>query len=1722
MSTEEEFLNTEKMIQLEEKDEAAIVQTVVDAPSITEGLESSGIQIASEEEEAEEEEEGEAKEEEEDESLSLGDSLRVISERYNQVEGVIYYFDSDLMSIKPNGMNTTVIDFPLKDGTFDEDLGIQELTLVKKGLGASTGFIAWQGFFVDQVLDSYLAEGKKGPTYTIVSIQSDDENDRMIVRDESGKEDTIDFNFRGIPQDLGIKTLVIKSQIEPLKTPTPEQVEQQEIDAAIAQTPGAEAAITLGVDLELENEEEFNKAENEEENSNRFEEEIFLELKEIKLTDRVYPELIQKSELLTDIVSLETNSVRQQNPAFLKTVRTFVELCSALKNSIIERSNDGSPSGELPSSLITFADVLKGRSIPIAKPVLETKRVLLAEAIPYGAESEGDQVIIRNLKTVLDASSKYLETQGNLIAGEAGIGIPRWYQALNEYFHTFPTGDVYPGGSYSFVEDGDYFRSTIPGDDTLAGLSIIGSKKDTNEDYSENPEKYPAQIQQSLRRGHGPILRPLEQGGSEILLSADEAQLVGHIVFPYKVVRTGSIGAIRTGSLFDIMKRSTMDKKPSMAELIETLGGEIHTEEEKDAQSIFYVANTDSSVVGISFADYLQLVLQTLVPCGNGDLFAMKSDLGITEFEFNVEQQEIIQARVKQVIAALYTMVRSMMEKSGSDAAKPNQLFESNELLNFVENVAKPRPLLQAILKDLAARTPGYKSIDIAVVSSLLLYAQDYALNALGGNQQGSDRAEQSLSNYHSLKKLQASIQLAQLHASLGSAPQPNPCEHVAKLELIRKIENDTERMKLLVKFANEYSNDRDGNWITCMVCNKHLICHHEVLQIQQYLHPTEKDVLQKQIVLEYAGGLFGRSYICRNCGLPISELEFDTSVEFDDNGRPMMGRSELVDTEEDDELHVLFQISKTVEDESTPLTFETDIQSELYQIARVVADAIGVSLDNVGYSKIVERANAEITTNTISEDEYSKKQGAASKDSKKSKQLIEYVDYISRKKIGYVSALVLFEIQTHMPDYVVKFYVKDCSRPGFGGFPIKRNSSVDSPEDCIGLEYISCIVAGIVLPKRVWKHGFQKIKSLDGRKAEILSKLKIYMRQLILTDLAQSELEKKRSYLEKLEGYSSVNDRAVDSIPSNFLPRMIHSKDEKAVAALNPSVKEGSHKAFGQILEADTWIRALNEKAKEHTVLLKGNPFTETACCFESILQPGAYIATAALPALPARQSLDVSFRRQSLLYTPMIARDLQLFNATPADAAAYRVFLQLCWKGDRVGLPHEIGYDHKCDWCGVVLPTEYLYPDVDKAGAPIVDELALRSQFDTQGIPITDVSFQQLLDDAHRRTVFQLYKYKDLEDPNAILLHLGKLQSPPVVDWFAVLEEAKKNLLSISDTTSGSEVVHALQPLSQSIDAAESRIIELMGSAKHAVLKSIIKLPPTALFEVMRSYFLVPAQRMMSMYESRLYLTVQKYYKLSEEHTKALDGVLELHTSYLHRNPLFDPETGVPNLKLKKARMKLKQFIATCSGILKQATELRLSRLRYDPKIPIQNMEAFMNELMSVLVFGPVGDLVRSEVIPKGITKPSEESDTFLFQFVSIILGKYMEERLSYDPESVRQKLEASKEREKQRFIGELDGKDEEERRVELLKKQLGIGRWAIGGTKLVYSYDADQWDKNRMDMERDYAASAGLLADSGVNVGPSGVMLNDGIEYANYEDADRGYGEEGMDFGEFGDDE
>ena len=79
-------------------------------------------------------------------------------------------------------------------------------------------------------------------------------------------------------------------------------------------------------------------------------------------------------------------------------------------------------------------------------------------------------------------------------------------------------------------------------------------------------------------------------------------------------------------------------------------------------------------------------------------------------------------------------------------------------------------------------------------------------------------------------------------------------------------------------------------------------------------------------------------------------------------------------------------------------------------------------------------------------------------------------------------------------------------------------------------------------------------------------------------------------------------------------------------------------------------------------------------------------------------------------------------------------------------------------------------------------------------------------------------------------------------------------------------------------------------------------------------------------------------------------------------------------------------------------------------------------------------------------------------------------------------------------------------EERRVELVLKGLGMGEWAVGGSKAIRQYDEDRYE-----VERAERVAAGIVDYPGQGQEPVDMF---GMDFgAEYDAADGGYDHEQM---------
>ena len=86
---------------------------------------------------------------------------------------------------------------------------------------------------------------------------------------------------------------------------------------------------------------------------------------------------------------------------------------------------------------------------------------------------------------------------------------------------------------------------------------------------------------------------------------------------------------------------------------------------------------------------------------------------------------------------------------------------------------------------------------------------------------------------------------------------------------------------------------------------------------------------------------------------------------------------------------------------------------------------------------------------------------------------------------------------------------------------------------------------------------------------------------------------------------------------------------------------------------------------------------------------------------------------------------------------------------------------------------------------------------------------------------------------------------------------------------------------------------------------------------------------------------------------------------------------------------------------------------------------------------------------------------------------MNKFNKERLAFSDTELKEMIAIRDEKERSNIIAQYSKLTDEERAIELMNQRLGLGKYAVGGTKLIYAYDKDYYD-----LERQKRLAAGII--------------------------------------------
>jgi hypothetical protein len=590
------------------------------------------------------------------------------------------------------------------------------------------------------------------------------------------------------------------------------------------------------------------------------------------------------------------------------------------------------------------------------------------------------------------------------------------------------------------------------------------------------------------------------------------------------------------------------------------------------------------------------------------------------------------------------------------------------------------------------------------------------------------------------------------------------------------------------------------------------LICIHEVMKYYEVTHPGKAAALHKDVLLNFGGAAFNGRYVCRNCGVPISEFEYDTHLEYDDDGKPLVGRAVIQEEKTaDDELDSILNISMKKKN----LTFENPVQSEIYDILRTIVQNTGFSFDEEEYKKMVTFVHNYITSALPPKDVYEQMTA-------KRKVRQPYESFRATTEVACIGAYLLCYIHSKNPLPEVLFPFGGCNF-NRGGFPIEAGE-----ERTGALEYLVCVIANLNKTNEPWNMLSWSTESSPERRMGMVREkiVKLLAEPDLAVELKQAQIVY-ASIQTSLKTNASANDRisgsfrpsqssnppVLDAEELTYPDRILKAAGDAPLEEIGAVVaKRNKELAIGSIQNA-------HRDAADNGLISETSVRSDSNCCFIPLkLAKEVGVATFndvakenEIAMLRAAEELlekrDPAFQTNGAHLFVYWSPPEQLKSVSVApDASYFKLFMRTCFRGPREGLIHEFGrrgMTYQCRHCEFNLgrdplvlmsdlnDEEVFNNDPKRKGEPrVVIQTEAREALKANGVTVDAESFTRLLASVRRTHPIIPYEPAPQSQASDIYARLEALiytESPlmpaRVADWTAVQRVMTANFARTSE---------------------------------------------------------------------------------------------------------------------------------------------------------------------------------------------------------------------------------------------------------------------------------------------------------------------------------------------------
>ena len=1563
--------------------------------------------------------------------LELGDRILLIQtvEGAEQIYvGTIYYRTNELLKLKTDGNNTKLIEFNrlyTEDEDRFEDESITTYMLMKR---TQDKFREQQQFEVGFILQGWQ-DGSVGSKYKITKINLEKDEITVIDINDPTDEKILDFDYRGIPLTESFDILNITEL-------APEDVSEEETK-----------------------EEEAGEEEEEEEEGPEFEKfdyvyaPAFQKVEYVDAARERITEEVQKNSALADFVNVLPPK-DQENPLIVRDYRILVEVLSQMKQDITDYAIDGSVRGVIDPSVDTLVDLVKRTQVPNGRPVFKMNKRLFVESSnwndpAFNEENERDNFTKADDNQIMDNYKNkvgFAETGKTKVKGEILSTIPfyetqkvmnsvyeRPWANVTKYTEPIPikvSDDVQALRQIvPFTEDLQTIKGYVPVDEPMTERERFKAL------MKHAPPSYP--MLGDLYLGTEQVLtttyRKGEKGGKIALLPSEATtDLVSYLIFPN--TKSFLMGSKRSGLLALDMFRA-QEYKQSLNTIILDMDG-VPKIEDMNSSTIIRLDVAEGGVMNnYDLAEYLKGM--NFKGLSFNDFMLSLEDYGVSRLDLSKDIRMILKKKMTQSQAQLKLALNAQRR-----LITKIQPPEPNPILTFdIAALIGDEPFLKDALKAFLRENGILKDSDVAFFVYMLHHYNDFFQAKLGNQTNISTKERLIVGRTKALheREIAKILKDAELYRAL--VPVPNLCKHVAELKGIRQEEDETLFMKKLSQFLLKYQGARKPNdrWTYCTICKQHLLCEHEYLLIRASINPGEAKTIEKEIRLRFSDGMSHGQYICNECGQAIDTIEYENTMMFDDEGRPMSGNAVLIDTEKLDENELENLLNIPLEEEVDKK--RTDEQNAYFQIIKDLALNVGLNFKNEVYHRFI--ADMQKLNTSLSQ------------------SMTGYEQSKYKMLVNCAAALILIEVQTASIAYTPFKTLDNYKDAGFGGYPLEENEDMTE-----GITYMAYNIATFMLHKKD-RFPWKDIKYIINKKQvttleEILRAAKIYLTNIIDKVILQNpiiiyRIEKKRQELTETE----TGTKFQDGIPRNFLP----NKKQYGIP-----IEKGVAEATGNVrVKSLYWLKGADGLAAKTQENFLDPLSVSILCCRSPVSNPESYWIDnqESLIALKEGRHLVPRVAAKSLQphFEP---RSMEAIVTDIPNDKLYALFLKVCYKGDHIGRSHEPDINHTCIWCGF------------KFGKPysLMNHLeAVQAVNSNPEIVLDMETFKALLDKVHENYKVEMPALM-IGDAMQVIpqakLDFGTMDPPPMKDWTTlyteISDEFEKHTNEKGPMT-GVKLGEILGPLSDAIRPMKEFVRSKYAkqTRENAKILEGFRIMVSENFQwinfiqVLETYFIKPCQNIYYGYSAKVPLSFENK-KWDQGHMMSIKEAIKKDRNI---NEKFAALAEFSD-RTKAVRLHLKVFI-------EQMTVIVSFRNRIHPSYFI-GRDATFQVFKEAFLYGPLYTLYHNCEGGEGV---SAEIQNMIHDMIGQTIINFMDQRLTYDDEQVKLIIADSAEREKQAMLSDFKKLSEDQKKLLRTNMALKLGRFQIGvDWRNFAKYSAEGFDTRTAELDR----ISGLMSLSG----------------------------------------